>query len=632
MKRLVTFSLIITLVFSLAAPSGAAFAISGGVQADAPSLENDANIATNPETADHGASAGEAAVSDIQGEIDTVEVTEVGSVDAAQAGSESVSNDTDGVSAGSSATPVSPPAEETALGGSPSISSGKTPIVIAQIQVGVSGNARDEYVSLYNNNDEVVDVTGWCVRNKSGVKFACVEGDTDVYMQPRSYISFSVIVRDDKAALALPMRTCGGSSGCIVGSSDTIQLVTKADVVVNEIAWTNNSSSRYAIERKWDTGQAHRFMTGKDSDSWEIKTRLAHYGYVDELIECADGALVLNEAECPAPIPETPKLPALPIEITEVLPNPKGADEGKEFIELYNPNDEAVDLSQWRIYVNGDYDTAYAFAPGTTIEAEEHLVVKQDVVKFTLKNSVGSVRLESPGGVYIVDVPTWNNAKDDKAWALIDGVWQYADPSPGEENSAQRDDVVKVTTGADCGEGRERNPLTGRCRNIPTAKELTPCKDGQYRSEETGRCRSIALAGDTLKPCKEGQYRSEETNRCRSIASAAASVLKPCRDDQFRNPETGRCKKIASADELADCGEGRERNPVTNRCRNVIATAAPTVGFSPQPVHQVAGATWGWWVFGGVSMVALGYAGWQWRWELKQAALRVRSMFTHGGK
>jgi hypothetical protein len=31
-------------------------------------------------------------------------------------------------------------------------------------------------------------------------------------------------------------------------------------------------------------------------------------------------------------------------------------------------------------------------------------------------------------------------------------------------------------------------------------------------------------------------------------------------------------------------------------------------------------------------MVALGYAGWQWRWELKQAALRVRSMFTHGGK
>lgn len=181
------------------------------------------------------------------------------------------------------------------------------------------------------------------------------------------------------------MRTCGGSSGCIVGSSDTIQLVTKADVVVNEIAWTNNSSSRYAIERKWDTGQAHRFMTGKNSDSWETKIRLAHYGYVDELIECADGALVLNEVECPVPTPETPNLPALPIEITEVLPNPKGADEGNEFIELYNPNDEAVDLSQWRIYVNGDYDTAYAFAPGTTIEAGEYLVVKQNVVKFTLR-------------------------------------------------------------------------------------------------------------------------------------------------------------------------------------------------------------------------------------------------------
>ena len=333
----------------------------------------------------------------------------------------------------------------------------------------------------------------------------------------------------------------------------------------------------------------------------------------------------------------------LGLEVSEVAP--KLID---QFIEIYNSGDTEVSLERCILQINNSiYQFSWRDDP---IDAKEYRIISPAAISSTLaRTTAGEVRLLSSSGE-VVNNLKYSTPKDDRSiirdedgnsvWTLkptpgtTNEYVQYAPCEEGywrNEETGRCNKTVEVATLTDCGEGRERNPATGRCRNIPTAKEYAPCKDGQYRSEETNRCRNIALAGSTLKPCKEGQYRSEETNRCRSIASAA-STLKPCREDQFRNPETNRCKKIASADELADCGEGRERNPATNRCRNVLASTVPTADFSAENVQQVAGATWGWWVFGGVSVLALGYAGWQWRWELKQLAIRSRSIFTRSGK
>ena len=141
-------------------------------------------------------------------------------------------------------------------------------------------------------------------------------------------------------------------------------------------------------------------------------------------------------------------------------------------------------------------------------------------------------------------------------------------------------------------------------------------------------------AEKTITPCKDGYYRSEETGRCRSIASAAAKTLKPCPEGQFRNSTTGRCKKIASTDDIAkECPEGFERNPQTKRCRKIKSASMPTVGLAAAEVKQVAGATWGWWVFGGVSLLAVGYGVWQWRWEISQFVRKIReSIKSANGK
>lgn len=224
--------------------------------------------------------------------------------------------------------------------------------------------------------------------------------------------------------------------------------------------------------------------------------------------------------------------------------------------------------------------------------------------------------------VEVASAPAYTNAKDDVSWALIDGIWQYTyTPTPGEANVA--------LAALPCEVGYVRDDETSRCRKIDIiAASSAPCRDGQYRHEETNRCRTIP-APTVLAPCKEGQYRSEETNRCRSLVALLSSASKPCADDQFRNPLTNRCKSIASHEDaaLTDCGEGRERNPTTNRCRNTVSASTSTVAFPVEPVKDTVEAFVGWWALGGVGVLAIGYAGWEWRREVGGLVDRARSFF-----
>lgn len=296
----------------------------------------------------------------------------------------------------------------------------------------------------------------------------------------------------------------------------------------------------------------------------------------------------------------------LPVQVTEMLPNPEGDDSGNEFIEFYNPNDEIIDMSYHVFYLNEDYSKAYSIVSGTKIGAKSYLVIKNGDASpaYTLTNSSGSLHLRAPASSQEVTVPMYSNAASGESWALVQGVWQYTPiPSPGAVNVIPEAGQGSVGAAAtDCGEGRERNPATNRCRNIPSASVLAPCKDGQYRSEETNRCRSIATA---------------------------ASALKQCADNQFRNPLTNRCRNIASSEDLADCGEGRERNPETNRCRNVLGvTKVPESTFKVDTIKDSPMTFVGWWALGIVATLAVSYAAWEWRREITDGYRNVVSRFS----
>lgn len=573
MRRVALLFAIIVLVVSLAAPSGAAFATEGTV-GDEVSIERDEEETPEAEPKETS---------------EALLVSDEGTMAENQP---IVVDDTpDDIDEPVPEVPETPPLP---------------PIVIAQIQVGVSGDSSDEYVSIYNNGSTVVDVTGWCVRNKSKV-FACLDTpDTEYSMDPGAYIGFSRHPdRPGEHGFVISLQP---GSNHIVASNNTIQLV-QGDMVIDSISWTSQPSGAfYALERDWDMLSLGQLQVGNSGWSW--KKSLAVYGRVLELIECGDGVVVLEGEECPAVEVANP---CSGLVISEIA-----ANVDTQFIELYNENEVAVSIAGCRLQTNRN-SKVFVFPEQTVLEAHGFTAVSIADTDLTLtKTTSGEVYLLSSDGRVEVTAVAYSNLSKDTSWAFVEGGWvQTYKATPGSENiylqypPCEDGYVRNIDTGRcnrlasespavlDCGEGRERNPGTGRCRNIPTVAELAPCK--------------------------EGQYRSEETNRCRSIAVAVASVLKPCADDQFRNPLTNRCKKIASSDDiaLADCGEGRERNPVTNRCRNILASTPPNAAFAVEPIKDSADAFIGWWALGVVVLAGTTYGVWEWREEISRILQRA---------
>lgn len=158
----------------------------------------------------------------------------------------------------------------------------------------------------------------------------------------------------------------------------------------------------------------------------------------------------------------------------------------------------------------------------------------------------------------------------------------------------------------------------------PPSSEAAACSEGKYRNPETGRCRTIEEAVNALTECEEGYERNPATNRCRKIVLASETSLAPCKEGQERNPATNRCRSIASAvAELLPCDEGYERNPETNRCRKLKTSDVPAADFPVTPTAAVGADMSGWYAFGALGVVALSYAVWEWRVEIKAIATRL---------
>ena len=296
--------------------------------------------------------------------------------------------------------------------------------------------------------------------------------------------------------------------------------------------------------------------------------------------------------------------------ITEILPNVSGDDNGNEFIEIYNPNDFDIDLNYYRLKLGKDLEKSYDFPINSIIPANNYIIFNNNQILFTLLNTSSRAGIALVDDSIIDQTETYSDPPEDSSWALIDGVWQYTTSSTAGTANLLRYDINLRSTKS-------------------STVNLVPCGINQYRSEETNRCRNISSpSSNSLTPCKDNQYRSEETNRCRLLTSG--SLLKACNDDQFRNPETGRCKKIASAEELsmADCGEGRERNLTSGRCRNIVAIPSSEAAFAVEPIKDSAKVFIGWWALGGITIIALAYAGWEWRFEIRSLIQKILTVFV----
>lgn len=122
--------------------------------------------------------------------------------------------------------------------------------------------------------------------------------------------------------------------------------------------------------------------------------------------------------------------PRLPPQITELLPNPASpaSDSTDEYIELYNPNDQPLDLMGYKLQTGNTFSYSHTFND-TKLVAYEYKAFLITETKVILSNSGGQARLLDPDGVVVAQTNVYDNANDGDAWALINGAWQWTTKS-----------------------------------------------------------------------------------------------------------------------------------------------------------------------------------------------------------
>ncbi len=452
-------------------------------------------------------------------------------------------------------------------------------ILITQIRPGTAVSALEELVVLYNTTPDSIDVTGWCLFNKSGKEFGCLESDVPyerIRILPYSYalvVSMMQAQLFDEGDYTISYSPTHASNGSIVGSSDVITLVDDEGSEVDSFSWSSLPSNNLYWQRINTPFQDRRVYYDTDrADNWYM-TALVGAPLEQPLPNVEwfiDEPVVVEPEPEPESEPGQDPEPADPISpmirLNEILPNVAGSDIGNEFIELHNTGEHSESLSSYSLVIGKALEKSYAF-PDVQIEPGGYAVFKDSELGFSLLNTNSKVGLKYND--QLIDETEYTDPKDDHAWSLAEGIWRYMKPSsPGVVNLAAVEPAESETPKEEA--------------------SLKPCAPNQYRNPETNRCRLIATKTSSLQPCKQGQERSSGTNRCRNIG--------------------------ANSKEPAPCKEGQERNPETNRCRNVVKVTEIDYGVLGVQSEAAKDDNFLPWIIGGAVAAGVAvYALWEWR-------------------
>ena len=124
-------------------------------------------------------------------------------------------------------------------------------------------------------------------------------------------------------------------------------------------------------------------------------------------------------------------------QLTELLPNPAppATDANDEFIELYNSNGVAFDLSGFVLRVGLTATHRYTFPLGTSIPPKTFAAFFSSQTGLSMSNSGGQAAFLDPFGKVLMQTDVYGTAKDGLAWALANGVWQWSTtPTPNAPN------------------------------------------------------------------------------------------------------------------------------------------------------------------------------------------------------
>jgi len=291
-------------------------------------------------------------------------------------------------------------------------------IIISELYPRPSEGSNAEFIELYNQGEEDINLKGWQLDDIENGGSAPHTIASETIILSSNYLSFT------KEQTKISLNDSGDLARLIAPNSEE-----------------KDQTPNYG---KAPRGQSYSLI----NDKW-LWTETPTPNSVNVLTEAKPEPVDELEPEPePDDTPEpdqtdssTPEFEPGDIIICELLPNPS---EGDEFIELYNPSDKDIDLSQWQLkdasgktHTINDFQLTIQSSNSSVVEPDQYVIIVQSVSNIYLNNSGGeSLVLLDPSGNEIDAVTYPDKALKDVAYVLMDdGGWTWANPpTPGAPN------------------------------------------------------------------------------------------------------------------------------------------------------------------------------------------------------
>ncbi len=299
-------------------------------------------------------------------------------------------------------------------------------IIINEIFPNPAGADEDnEFIEIKNIGQSAVDLTNWILRDASDSKYAiCSGGECSAsIIRPAEF--FVVYRNNSKIAL--------NNSGV-----EQIKLFSPDNILAQTVEYDSTTEENYSYSRD-----------NKGDWYWTASsTPLAENVIITAAVATTSKKNIESDKQ------ESEPSSVLPIIISEILPDPVGTDAEGEFVELYNPNGEAVDLSGWLIDDAEGGSRPYKIKD-LVIAPLGYLYLPRLQTRLAFNNDFDSARLFDPSHE-IIDEVEYEDASEGLAYALNDaGQWIWtASPTPGVKNAFSA--VAEESEGASASQKKSR--------------------------------------------------------------------------------------------------------------------------------------------------------------------------------
>ena len=355
---------------------------------------------------------------------------------------------------------------------------GSIEIVINEILPNPEGSdGEDEFIELKNLGKETIDLKNWSLGDASSKKYKITQGSVktgDMFLLQRSMTGIALnntggdevklyspngtlvdnikytgsvkeeesYARKDDKTWAWTIEPTPGKENVVAGKSASpiISIDVDTEVAVNEAILFDGSDTTDP------EGEEMSFV-------WDFGDDVGDNGEVVEHAFGKEGVYTVklivvdssgNEAEKKVIINVKSRFAfmggyfeddqVVKVEISEFIPNPEGSDT-TEFVEIFNPTDEDVDLFDFKLDDEEGGSRAYTFPENTIVPAKSYVVFGRQDTKLALNNTSDSVRLLYPDGTILQEV-RYDDVLEGASYVQDENeVWQWTSSvTPGEAN------------------------------------------------------------------------------------------------------------------------------------------------------------------------------------------------------